>query len=120
MNHNEWYQLIERIGQVWVGCDENALARYYDAAFEGIYYGKKIKYHDLLERIIYLKESQSNRDFKLNHLIVEGNSVAIRFHFSAVDAQTGVFAEELAAFYEFNDDSKIIKAWAFACNKISY
>ena len=113
-------ELMHNISQVWVDCDKAAFEKYYSKSIQANYYGKKVNYQDMEQRLEYMRENQSERQLEIIDLICQDNKIAIRFHYQAVDRNDGVFNGELAGFYEFDHQQQIIKAWAFANQPIDY
>jgi hypothetical protein len=113
-------ELMHDICQVWVDCDQAAFEKYYSKSIQADYYGKKVNYQNMEQRLEYMRENQSERRLEIIDLIHQANKVAIRFHYHAIDSNDGVFDGELAGFYEFDDQQQIIKAWAFANQPVDY
>lgn len=120
MTHKKIKQRLEQMAEVWIKCNRQLLEECYSANFLGEYYGKKVDYQNLANRLTYLKDQQSERKMTFDDIVIENNRAAIRFLWQAVDKDAGEITLSIAAFYTFDENFQAEEGWAFANHKVDY
>jgi hypothetical protein len=113
-------QRLQQMADVWVNCDKQLLHECYNINFLGEYYGKKVDYQDLTDRLTYLEEHQTHRKFTFEEIIIDDNRAAIRFIWQAIDKKDGELNLPVAAFFVFDEKLQATQGWAFANHKVDY
>jgi|GEM_PF-1402242 hypothetical protein len=120
MNNSEAAAILEKVAQIWEQGLANEIPNYYTKDIEGYYYGYDVTYDDILERVTYLNEHQTERKLTFKDIIAEGNRVAARMRWQSKSDDGTIFDDDLLVIYHFTDDKKISKIWAASNTKIDY
>jgi len=120
MNQTEAKNYLQAIANIWTKGDIKQLEKYYAQDFQANYYGNKIHFNDLVNRLNYLNLHQRDRKMDIFDVMTEPDKIAVRFHYYAIDDVDGVINTEGLAIYHLNKEQKIVRAWSFADRSIDY